>query len=86
MLFFSKKQQEDEPHTIISTYLEQGKGRMETYYYGEAKAPLEPIENFCQLRVTKGASIQELMADYTWRAKIKSLVNKLTQKAGSPKN
>ena len=53
MLFFSRKHEEDEPHTIISTYL-QGKGRVETYYYGEAQAHIEPIEDFSQLRVTKG--------------------------------
>jgi len=54
MLFFSRKHEEDEPHTIISTYLGQRKGRVETYYYGEAQTPIEPIEDCSQLRVTKG--------------------------------
>jgi hypothetical protein len=77
MLFFSRKHEEDEPHTIVSTSLGQGKGRVETYYYGEAQAPIKPIKDFSQLRVTRGASIQEILADYTWRARVKTLINKL---------
>jgi hypothetical protein len=83
MLFISKKLEEDEPHTIVSTSLRQGKGRIETYYYGEAQAPIKPIKDFSQLRVTRGASIQEILADYTWRAKVKTLFNKLIKIAKS---
>jgi hypothetical protein len=50
------------------------------YYYGEAQAPIEPIKDFSMLRVTKGASIQELMTDYTWRARIKKFINRLTKR------
>jgi hypothetical protein len=77
MLFISKKLEEDEPHTIVSTSLGQGKGRIETYYYGEAQAPIKPIKDFSQLRVTRGASIQEILADYTWKARIKKFINRL---------
>jgi hypothetical protein len=77
MLFISRKREEDEPHTIVSSSLGQGKGRIETYYYGEAQAPIKPIKDFSQLRVTRGASIQEILADYTWRARVKTLFNKL---------
>jgi hypothetical protein len=81
MLFISKKHEEDEPHTIVSSSLGHGKGRIETYYYGEAQAPIKPIKDFSQLRVTRGASIQEILADYTWKAKIKRLMSKLTKSA-----
>ena len=81
MLFFSRKREEDGPHTIVSSSLGQGKGRIETYYYGEAQAPIKPIKDFSQLRVTRGASIQEILADYTWKAKIKRLMSKLTKGA-----
>jgi len=46
MLFFSRKLEEHEPHTIVSTSLGHGKGRIETYYYGEAQAPIKPIKDF----------------------------------------
>jgi hypothetical protein len=75
-MFVSKKYEEDEPHTIVSSSLGQGKGRIETYYYGEAQAPIKPITDFSQLRVTRGASIQEILADYTWKARIKKFFNK----------
>jgi hypothetical protein len=81
MIFFNKKSEEDEPHTIVSTSLGQGKGRIETYYYGEAQAPIKPITDFSQLRVTRGASIQEILADYTWRARMKRFIKKLTKGA-----
>jgi hypothetical protein len=77
MLFLSRKHEEDEPHTIVSTSLGHGKGRIETYYYGEAQAPFKPIKDFSQLRVTRGASIQEILADYTWRTRVKKWFNKL---------
>jgi hypothetical protein len=79
MLFISRKDEDDEPHTFVSTSLGQGKGRVETYYYDEAQAPIAPIKDFSTLRVTKGASIQELMADYTLKAKIKRFISKLSK-------
>ena len=68
---------QDEYHTVVISYLGDDKGKTETYYYGEAKAPIETIEDFSQMRFTKGASIDEILADFTWKAKIKKLINKL---------
>jgi hypothetical protein len=79
MMFINKKYQEEEPHTIVCNSLGQGKGRIETYYYGEAKAPAVAISDLSQLRVSKGASIDEILAHTTWRARFKKFINKLTQ-------
>lgn len=74
-----KDNKNEEPHTITISYLGNGKGKTETYYYGEAIAPIEPIKDFSQMRFTKGASINEILADFTWKAKIKRLFYKLTK-------
>ncbi|PKI01921.1 hypothetical protein [Glaciecola sp. 33A] len=50
----------DEYHTVVISYLGDGKGKTETYYYGDAKAPIEPINDFGQLRITKASSITEI--------------------------
>jgi hypothetical protein len=70
---------QDEYHTVVISYLGDGKGKTETYYYGEAKAPIEPIKDFSQMRFTKGASINEILADFTWKARIKNLFYKFTK-------
>jgi hypothetical protein len=74
MMFSRKKNEEDKPHTIVSTYVEQGRGRIETYYYGEAQAPIEPIKDLNQLRVTKGASIQEILRESILNVRIKKSI------------
>jgi hypothetical protein len=79
MKISNKENQQDEPHTITISYIGDGQGKTETYYYGEAKAPIESIKDFSQMRFTKGASIDEILADFTWKAKIKKLINKLTK-------
>ena len=70
---------QDEYHTVVISYLGDGKGKTETYYYGGAKAPIETIEDFSQMRFTKGASINEILAAYTWKARIKNLFYKFTK-------
>jgi|TARA_B110000902_G_C14154095_1_gene530701 hypothetical protein len=38
--------EEDEPHIIFCKSLGHVKGRIETYYYGEAQTPIKPIKEF----------------------------------------
>ena len=79
MTFLSKKNKEDQSHTVVISYLGEGKGKTETHYFGEAKAPIGPIKDFSQIRFTKGASINEILADYTWKVRIKNLFYKFTK-------
>lgn len=65
---------EDEYHTVVISYLGDGKGKTETSYYGEAKAPNQQINDYSQLRLTKGASLEEIFADFTWRARSKKFI------------
>jgi hypothetical protein len=53
MLFFNRLPDDEEPHTITSKSLGQGKGRIETFYYGEAMPPMPQITNMDMLRVTR---------------------------------
>ena len=64
----------DEPHTITISYVADSKGKIETYYYGDAKALIEPIKDFSKLRLTKVASIKEVLPESTWKSKIQRFV------------
>ena len=70
---------QDEYHTVVISYLGDGKGKIETHYYDDAKAPIEPIRDLSQMRFTKGASINEILADYTWKARMKHIFKKLSR-------
>ncbi|MBF7073222.1 hypothetical protein ISG33_07410 [Glaciecola sp. MH2013] len=77
MKISSKKSHKDEPHTITMSYLGDGKGRIDTYYYGDAEAPNAPIKNYSQLRLTKGAPLDEKLGDFTWKVRLKKLIKSM---------
>tara|TARA_R110002124_G_scaffold221735_2_gene387210 strand:+ start:340 stop:555 length:216 start_codon:yes stop_codon:yes gene_type:complete len=58
---------EDEYHTVVISSLGDGKGKTETYYYGEAKAPIETIGDFSQMRFTKELKSQDVLVESKWR-------------------
>jgi len=53
------------------------KEKTETYYYGEAEAPKELIKDYSQLRLTKGSSLDEILAGFTWKARFNKLMESL---------
>ena len=77
MKISNKERQQEEPHTITMSYLGDGKGKIETYYYGEAEAPNEANDDYSQLRLTKGATLDEILANFTWKARFKRLMKSL---------
>jgi hypothetical protein len=77
MIFSNENLREEKPHTIVIKSLPGGKGKEETYYYGEALPAIEPINDFSQLRVTKKSSTTDLKRKGSWRSNILNLVNKL---------
>lgn len=72
-----RKKQSDEPHTVVLSFSGEGKETTETYYYGDAKAPSLVNSAYRGLRMTKGASMDEMQADCTLMHRVKSLVKRV---------
>lgn len=77
MTLLNKKNDRNDLHTISVSFLNDGKGVVETYYYGEAKAPVEPIEDFRKFRVTKLATSKVLKKDSFWKSQFRKFMKQL---------
>lgn len=75
----NKNAKEEKLHTISTKYLGQGKGKrkIETYYYGEAILHIKPSTDLSRIKFTKGDSLEEILADFTWKARLKKLFHTL---------
>lgn len=57
---------DEKPHTVVTRYLGQGKGQVETCYYGDAMPPKVNVNNWSDLRVTKASPSEDKQTLSQW--------------------